>query len=312
MIFFSQDRRRRGFTLIELLVVIAIIAVLVGLLLPAVQKVREAANRSKCSNNLKQWGLAMHMYNNEMGALPPGAIHSPRHTWVPYLWPYIEQQNVAKLYGNVNTQQFYLPAAIYQGSFNGACAMQVPLYYCPSDRPHAYDTHDSYYRCRGNYVANFGTHTIPDSDPGNGRAPFNDPENNGGMSMIMSLQQIQDGTSNTLLMSEIIMAKNDSDQNSHGDFLNDDSTQVGWAFMTVTTPNSQTPDHIFCGTNNDRQAPCINSEPEFEAARSRHDNGVNALFCDGSLHFISNTVSIGTWQALGSADGGDIPNESEY
>src|SRR5438067_555126 len=94
----SRQRTKRGFTLIELLVVIAIIGVLVGLLLPAVQKVREAANRMSCTNNLKQLGLAMHNYHNAFGGFPPEQTTSPQNSWTPFMLPYIEQDNLYKLY----------------------------------------------------------------------------------------------------------------------------------------------------------------------------------------------------------------------
>src|SRR5262245_56168659 len=86
----ARPGNRRGFTLIELLVVIAIIAILIALLVPAVQKVREAAARTQCANQIRQWAIAMHNYHDVRKRFPIGSRNNPRQTWVMYLWPYIE------------------------------------------------------------------------------------------------------------------------------------------------------------------------------------------------------------------------------
>src|SRR5262245_11381646 len=154
----SRAISRRGFTLIELLVVIAIIAVLIALLLPAVQKVREAANRAKCMSNIKQWMLAMHMYHDNQGTLPFASKCSVsnctvgagnRQSWPPLLWSYVEQDNLYRQY-NFNVH-FFRPPNIIDNSFDGLCAQRVPLYYCPSDT-FAWATGDTSWRTRGNYV----------------------------------------------------------------------------------------------------------------------------------------------------------------
>jgi len=310
-----------GFTLVELLVVIAIIGVLVALLLPAVQAAREAARRMQCTNQVKQWGLAMHLYHDAHGKLPIGATGSyapypaPRQTWVMHLWPYIEETTLSEQ-NNID-EHFFLPPVTIFGTMDGLASVYVPLYYCPSDNGQDVTSGD-YMRRRGNYVVNWGNAhygygDTPEEEAEQlllaieGYAPFSLIDGHRGRPRPTSMRNIVDGTSNTLMMSETLMAQTNVAYDLRGDIQNNDGH---FRFQTFVTPNTSVPDIIrwFDSTVDDPMMPAVQGSlsDNVAAARSRHTGGVNALNCDGSVRFVTDSISLNVWKALGTTDGEEV------
>jgi prepilin-type N-terminal cleavage/methylation domain-containing protein/prepilin-type processing-associated H-X9-DG protein len=315
-------RRRSAFTLIELLVVIAIIAILIGLLVPAVQKVREAAARTQCQNNLKQISLGMHNYHDAYKKLPPQTANNRNSccfgTWQMAILPFVEQGNLWNMY--VNWGGITAVPTYEQGANLLVTSQRLEIFTCPSDTPNAAKSGtfngQTYQVTQHNYLVNVGN--IDYAQGGDGKLPDQPP----GLVFLgapfarnaqFRLTDIMDGTSNTLMLSEV-------NQGQGQDFRGLTWWAEGSGFTTYRTPNSPGFDYIANGRGapgcvppdqNPMNAPCKaypSPNPNWNVftARSRHTGGVNVALCDGSVRFVANTIAWATWQALGTSRGGEV------
>lgn len=325
-------RPNSAFTLVELLVVIAIIGILVGLLLPAVQAAREAARRMECSNNLKQYGLATLNFESSMKTFPFGSARTPKkRTMFVDLFPYLEKSTISAIY-NFNTDALLPPNVIQFGATHtfpdgttgtwerAALAQLSATLRCPSDpgaSNSAFYKADNYYRVRGSYVGCFGRYRVDPSQPLQSYVGVFRTQSSASGSHFKahSFRDIADGSSNTLMFSEILLPISETARDSRGDVFNNGGERFG--FMTETTPNTSALDFPHeCGpgaSQPSRNLPCLPSAAQgiFIAARSKHSGGVNTCRVDGSVAFVSNNIDLSTWRALGTIGWGEVLGPTE-
>jgi prepilin-type N-terminal cleavage/methylation domain-containing protein/prepilin-type processing-associated H-X9-DG protein len=296
----QRHGRRRAFTLVELLVVIAIIGSLVALLLPAIQSAREAARRSQCQNNLRQIGVAMHNFHSATGRFPPGFVsraddtdgegQGPGWGWAAHLLPQLEEVNLG----------VDLERDILDPLHTDVRVTQLPVFLCPSDiaEDPIFEVHDENgdlltSLAFANYVGVGGTFEVSGfPDTGTGVLVRN---------RRFSTAQIPDGTSKTLMVGERGIRR--SPQTTWVGAV----TEAGVPPLNPAFEVEGPPVLVLTNTGEADEGRVPNNAFEHvEDSNSEHADGVNFLFCDGSVRIIGNMVDPHLWQALGTRAGSEV------
>jgi prepilin-type N-terminal cleavage/methylation domain-containing protein/prepilin-type processing-associated H-X9-DG protein len=325
-------RQRNAFTLIELLVVIAIIAVLIGLLLPAVQRVREAGNCSKCTSQLRQLALACHNYHDVYGYLPPGGRYDPaslcvagdprgnKGSWLVYILPFVEQENLFRQIPNLNVPNV---DSIQQAVDTGILPRKLPFLRCPSD-PYTYNREQNREATVSNYIASHGPQCWigpcgydPFQKFCNGTYPGYAASADYGLTLSAAqvrgmfglcgpkirLADASDGVSNTILLGESLI-----DQKPGRDTNNWARAAQGPLATTIIPINTMTDywDPVIASGCTVAPQRYYRNYNLSEGFKSRHPGGANFVFADGSVHFLNQNIDHQTYQYLGCRNDGQV------